>query len=95
MGSFSLFANGYERLNNKALFSTDNINNISKNFFTSLNNKSLRKHAIDIKTNSRIIQSDGLFLTETQLADADKVTNDFSIVFNNSNFHCSSLAIVY
>ena len=61
----------------------------------------MRKHAIDITSDSRLTESDVLFLTETQLADADNVTNihhlrnDFSVVLNNSNFCFSSLAIAY
>ena len=61
----------------------------------------MRKHAIHVTSDSRLTESDVLFLTETQLADAYNVTiiyhllNDFSVVFNNSNFHFSSLAIAY
>ena len=61
----------------------------------------MRKHAVDIISDSHLTESDVLFLTETQLADTDNVTNihhllnNISIVFNNSNFHLSSLAIAY
>ena len=95
--------NEYERLNNEALFVPPPISTASPITLTLtlLNTRSLRKHTIDITSDSRLTESNVLFLTETQLADADSVTNihhllnDFSVVFNNSNFRFSSLAIAY
>ena len=43
--------------------------------FTLLNTRFLRKHAVDITSNSHLTEINVLFLTETQLADADNVTN--------------------
>ena len=69
--------------------------------FTLLNTRSLRRHAVDIASDLRLIESDILFLTETQLTDADSVINinnmlqNFSIVFNNSLSQHSSLAIAF
>ena len=66
---------------------------------TLLDTRSFRKHAIDITSDSCLTEKDVLFLTETQLADADNGTNvhhllnDFSAVFNNSNFRFLSLPI--
>ena len=95
--------NKYERLNNEALFVPPAILTVSPRTLTLtlLNTRSLRKHAIDITSDSRLTESDVLFLTETQLADAENVTNihhllnDFSVVFNNSNFCFSSVTIAY
>ena len=89
--------NGCQRLNNETLFVTQTISTRSSKTltFTLLNTRPLRKHAIDITSDSR------LFLTEIQLADADNIKNihylpnDFPIDFNNSNSHLSSLAIAY
>ena len=43
--------------------------------FTLLNTRPLRKHAVDITSNSQLTESNMLFLTETQLAGPDNVTN--------------------
>ena len=95
--------NGCQRLNNETLFVPQTISTISSKTltFTLLNTRPLRKHAIDITSDSRLTESDVLFLTEIQLADADNIKNihslpnDFPIDFNNSNFRLSSLAIAY
>ena len=82
--------------------SKDNINNINKNFdIYFINTTSLRKRYIEITSDSCLTERDVLFLIETKLADADNITNIhhllnyFSILFNNSNFRFSSLAIAY
>ena len=82
--------------------SKDNINNINKNFDIYLiNTTSLRKRYIEITSDSRLTERDVLFLIETKLADADNITNIhhllnyFSMLFKNSNFRFSSLAIAY
>ena len=58
----------YERLNNEALFVPPTISTVSPRTLTLtlLNTRSLRKHAIDITSDSRLTESDALFLTETQ-----------------------------
>ena len=69
--------NEYERLNNEVLFVPPAISTVSSRTLTS---------------DSYLTESDVLFSAEIQLADADNVTNiyhllnDFSVVFNNSNF---------
>ena len=70
--------------------------------FSLLNVRSLKKHSIDIKCNSSIVDSNLLFLTETQLtpeSDTSSIEDDlfkFSMHFNTSGIHrFSSLAMAY
>ena len=69
--------------------------------FILLNVRSLKKHAIDIAYDKRLIEYDILFLTETEVSQIDDLSAMQSILdehtpdHNISNFGFSSLAICY
>ena len=68
-------------------------------FFTLINTRSLKKYAIDIASDSRLMKNDILFLTETQSCPAsesvESVLYELSVDFNMNNYCFSSLAICY
>ena len=81
----------HERLNNETLQNVPQTKSTTSPrtlTFTLINTRSLRKHAIDITSDSRLTEND----TVTNI---HHLLNDFSIVFNNRNFGFSSLAIAY
>ena len=93
----------YDRLLNTAAFISASVVDCSYNslFFRLISTRSLKSHASDIASDSRLMKNDILFLTEIQLCPASDITNtesvldEFSVECNINNHCSSSLAICY
>jgi len=94
----------YERLRVERPFSpVEKLEILDENLtITLLNIRSLRKHAVDINSDKRLVNNDILFLTETQLspnnptADIEQTLSCFQFEFNSSHISkYKSLAFCY
>ena len=69
--------------------------------FILLNVRSLKKHAIDIAYDKKLLEYDILFLTETQVSETDNLSamqsilEEYTLDHNINSFRYSSLAICY
>ena len=72
----------YERLLNTASFISAPVVVPSYNslFFTLINTRSLKNHPIDIVSDSRLIENNIFFLTETQLCPSSDITSIESVL---------------
>ena len=90
----------YNRMRHESILIVENVDNIESDSLTIalLNIRSFNKHVLDLQCDKRLIESDIICLTETQLRQSLHparvlALQDFEIVYNNTEDTFQSLAI--